>query len=80
MAATQHFAVRLKRSGSGSKPMHRATLAGLGLTRFGKTVFIKDTPANRGMIYKVVHLVEVETLQGPPPPSSRERARQKAQA
>ena len=78
MAATQHFAVRLKRSGCGRKPKQRATLQGLGLTGFGKTVFIKDTPANRGMIYKVVHLVEVETLKGPPPPSSRAQARQNA--
>lgn len=75
MDATQHFAVKLKRSGAGRKPDQRKTLQGLGLNRRGKTVFVKDTPANRGMIYKVVHLVEIERLQGPPPPSSRTRKR-----
>ena len=78
--ATQHFAVRLKKSGAGRKPDQRRTLVGMGLTRFGKTVFLKDTPQNRGIIYKVVHLVEVEPRQGPPPPSARARARAAAQA
>ncbi len=37
----------------------RQTLKGLGLTRMNKTVKLKDTPAIRGMIRKVSHLVEV---------------------
>ncbi len=75
MATTQHFAVKLRRSGAGRLPAQRATLKGLGLTRLHKTVYLKDTPPIRGMIYKVIHLVEVETQQGPPPPSNRQRAR-----
>jgi large subunit ribosomal protein L30 len=75
MAETIHFAVQLKRSGAGRNPDQRKTLLGLGLTRRGKTVFLKDTPAIRGMIYKVVHLVEVQRLDGPPPPSTRAAAR-----
>jgi len=78
MSTTQHFAVKLKRSPAGRKPNQRRVLAGLGLTRFGKTVYLKDTPAIRGMLYKVVHLVDLEPKEGPPPLSSRERA--KAQA
>lgn len=73
--ATQHFAVQLKRSASGRKPVHRATLDALGLNRFGKTVYIKDTPANRGMLYSVVHLVTVEPREGEPPAGSRAKAR-----
>jgi large subunit ribosomal protein L30 len=37
----------------------RATLAGLGLNRVGRTKTLEDTPAVRGMIAKVNHLVEV---------------------
>jgi len=75
MASNKHFAVRLKRSASGRLPDQRRTLKSMGLTRFGKTIFLKDTPQNRGVIYKVVHLVEVEPREGPPPPGARARAR-----
>jgi large subunit ribosomal protein L30 len=37
----------------------RATLAGLGLNKLGRTSTLEDTPAVRGMIAKVGHLVEV---------------------
>ena len=37
-----------------------ATLVGLGLGRIGKRRELKDTPAVRGMIAKVAHLVRVE--------------------
>ena len=37
----------------------RATLVGLGLNRQGRTATLEDTPAVRGMIAKVAHLVEV---------------------
>jgi large subunit ribosomal protein L30 len=37
----------------------RATLVGLGLNRMGRTRTLQDTPAVRGMIAKVAHLVEV---------------------
>jgi large subunit ribosomal protein L30 len=37
----------------------RATLVGLGLNRVGRTKTLEDTPAIRGMIAKVGHLVEV---------------------
>lgn len=37
-----------------------ATLKGLGLGRVGKRRELEDTPAVRGMIAKVSHLVRVE--------------------
>lgn len=37
----------------------RATLVGLGLGRIGKVRELEDTPAVRGMIAKVAHMVEV---------------------
>ena len=37
----------------------RATLAGLGLNKLGRTSTLEDTPSVRGMIAKVAHMVEV---------------------
>lgn len=37
----------------------RATLAGLGLNKMGRVSTLEDTPAVRGMIDKVKHLLEV---------------------
>ncbi len=38
----------------------RATLIGLGLNKLHRTRVLEDTPAVRGMIRKVSHLVSVE--------------------
>jgi len=38
----------------------RATLKGLNLGKIGRKAVIADTPAARGMIKKVAHLVRVE--------------------
>jgi len=38
----------------------RATLSGLGLNKIGRTRELEDTPAIRGMIDKVKHMVKVE--------------------
>ena len=38
----------------------RATLVGLGLNKMHRTRELEDTPAVRGMIAKVHHLVRVE--------------------
>ncbi len=38
----------------------RATLVGLGLNKMHRTSVLEDTPAVRGMINKVSHLVRVE--------------------
>ncbi|MEL7540250.1 MAG: 50S ribosomal protein L30 [Pseudomonadota bacterium] len=40
-------------------PDQRQTLVGLGLNKIGRTRTLEDTPAVRGMINKVSHLVEV---------------------
>jgi large subunit ribosomal protein L30 len=50
----------LRRSAIGTSPRQRATLRGLGLTRIGRSVILKDSPAVRGMLAKVSHLVETE--------------------
>ncbi len=38
----------------------RATLIGLGLNKIDRTRELEDTPAVRGMIRKVSHLVRIE--------------------
>lgn len=52
--------VTLMGSHAGCTKRQRETLRGLGLTRRGKSVILKNTPAVRGMIRKVEHLVKVE--------------------
>lgn len=44
----------------GRKKDQRATLVGLGLNKMHRTRELEDTPAVRGMIAKVRHLVRVD--------------------
>ncbi len=44
----------------GRRHDQRETLAGLGLNKVGRTRELEDTPAVRGMIAKVAHLLRVE--------------------
>jgi large subunit ribosomal protein L30 len=43
----------------GRRPDQRATLKGLGLNKLHRRRVLEDTPAVRGMINKVNHLVRV---------------------
>jgi large subunit ribosomal protein L30 len=52
--------VRWVKSQIGYDRRQRATLRGLGFRRMHQTVELEDTPAVRGMIKKVIHLVVVE--------------------
>lgn len=52
--------VKLVRSPIGYDRRQRSNLRGLGLRKLNQTVEVVDHPANRGMIAKVIHLVEVE--------------------
>lgn len=53
--------VRVKqvKSEIGYNRRQRATLLGLGLRHLNHVVEVEDTPATRGMIGKVIHLVAV---------------------
>jgi large subunit ribosomal protein L15 len=48
------------RSAIGFKKDQRATVRALGLHRLHETVEHKDTPALRGMLNKIVHLLKIE--------------------
>jgi large subunit ribosomal protein L30 len=57
-----------QRRGLSHKPeSQRLILRGLGLRRIGHTVVVRDTPAIRGMIEKVQHLVDVKVTKGEAP-------------
>ena len=44
----------------GRRKDQRQTLIGLGLNRIGRTRILEDTPAVRGMVKKVRHLIRVD--------------------
>jgi large subunit ribosomal protein L30 len=52
--------VTLLKSPIGFKHNQATVLRSMGLRRIRHTVELKDTPAVRGMIHKVRHLVEVQ--------------------
>ena len=60
MSAEKQIRVTQVRSAIGFDRRQRATLRGLGLRRLHHTVELADTPAVRGMIRRVTHLVKVE--------------------
>jgi large subunit ribosomal protein L30 len=51
--------IRQVRSTIGAIPSHREVIRGLGLRRIRHEVQREDTPAVRGMVARVSHLVEV---------------------
>ncbi len=57
------IAVTQVRSLSGRPDKHRRTIEALGLRRNQQTVIHNDTPAIRGMIKQVIHLVSVRTVE-----------------
>ncbi|MEE8657451.1 50S ribosomal protein L30 [Acetobacteraceae bacterium EV16G] len=60
--AKKNATVRIRQIASaiGRKPGQKETLVGLGLRGIGSQRELEDTPAVRGMIRKVAHLLQVE--------------------
>lgn len=54
--------ITLKRSLIGRPETQRVTVRTLGLTKLHQTVVHQDSPAIRGMVKKVNHLVEVKEV------------------
>ena len=52
--------VTLVKSMIGRPDKHRKILRGMGLTKVNRTVELQNTPAIRGMVAKVSHLVVAE--------------------
>ena len=55
--------VTLKRSLIGSTEKQISTVRGLGLRKINHNRLLLNTPAIRGMIKKVLHLVDVEEVE-----------------
>jgi len=56
----QKVRIRQVRSAIGRPQDQRSTLRGLGLRKPGSVSELEDTAAVRGMIRKVIHLLDVE--------------------
>ncbi|GMR00043.1 MAG: 50S ribosomal protein L30 [Mariprofundaceae bacterium] len=60
MSKKNMIRVRQVKSGIGYAKDQKATLRGLGFRRMNQVVELEDTPAIRGMVNKVCHLVRIE--------------------
>lgn len=57
---TKTIKVTQIKSTIGALQNHKACLKGLGIRRMRHSVEVADTPENRGMINKAIHLLSVE--------------------
>jgi len=57
-----HIKVTLVRSSIGWTEKQLASIKGLGLRKIGESSVLENTPAVRGMVKKVIHLLEIEEL------------------
>ena len=58
-SAKKTITVTLFKSPIGAIQSHKACVRGLGLRRMNHKVTLEDTPAVRGMVNKVCHLVRI---------------------
>jgi len=52
--------VKLKKSTVGCTEKVKGTVRGLGLRKTGSSKTLENTPAVRGMIKKIIHLLEIQ--------------------
>lgn len=64
MAAMEKIKITQIRSPIGRRGDQRETLIGLGLNKMHRSRELENTPAVRGMIAKVRHLIRVEEIGG----------------
>lgn len=55
----KNITVTLKKSAIGATDKQKACVRGLGLRKTGSTKTLENTPAVRGMIKKVIHLLDI---------------------
>jgi large subunit ribosomal protein L30 len=58
-ASKKTITIRMKKGTIACNPLQRATIKGLGLKQREQERTLENTPSVRGMIKKVLHLVEV---------------------
>jgi len=59
-AVEKMIKVTLVRSPIGFPKPQKATVRALGFRRLHQTIELEDTPAVRGMLIKVIHMIEIE--------------------
>ena len=57
--ASETITVKLKKSTNSCTEKQKANVRGLGLRKVGSEKTLENTPSVRGMIKKVIHLLEV---------------------
>lgn len=64
MSSPSTAKIRVTQIGSpiGRRKDQRATLVGLGLNKMHRSKILEDTPAVRGMVDKIKHLVRLEPV------------------
>lgn len=67
--------IKLVKSFAGASADQLRTIQGLGLKKFGQERLLKDTPENRGMVFKVKHLVSQEVVNEEAPVKTRRKPR-----
>jgi len=67
--------VTLIKSPSSASAKQVATVKGLGVWKFGSQKLLKDTPAIRGMLDRVQHLVKFEVVKDEPKTRIRTKPR-----
>ena len=60
--AKKEIKITLIRSACSSRPNQRKTCDALGLRKLNASKVVEDTPAIRGMIFTIKHLVKVEEI------------------
>ena len=61
--AQAEVVIKQVKSGIGFEKSQKLTLRALGLGRVGRIRRLPDNPAVRGMIQKVIHLVEIQSAE-----------------
>ena len=69
------YRVKLMKSIAGAPETHVSTVVGLGLKRMGEERLLKDSPATRGIVFSVRHLVHGEVVSQEPKPTVRRKPR-----
>ncbi len=60
--AKKEIKITLIRSACSARPNQRKTCEALGLRKLNASKVVEDTPAIRGMVFTIQHLVKVEEL------------------
>ena len=69
------YRVKLTKSFAGAPQVQVLTVAALGLKRLGQVRLLKDSPATRGLVLRVRHLVTGEVVKDEPKPAVRRKPR-----